>query len=155
MAKADPKKMRIMERLTADVARFGLDLIDVETVREHEKKILRLIIDKNGGVGIDDCVAVSEMADPVISGELAITDHDVFEVQSAGLDRNLSTTADLRRHIGADVDVKFFQAMDGRKIMEGVLTDVSEDAVTLRREDGSEQIVLRKDAATIRRGIRF
>lgn len=144
-----------MERLTEAVAAFGVDLIDVETTRENERRILRLIIDRRGGVDIETCVKVSEMADPVISDELGIDTHDFFEVSSAGLDRKLQTTADLLRHVGAEVDVKLYRALDGKKVIEGVLEDATDEKVTIRLEDESVIDIERKSAAAIRRGIRF
>jgi ribosome maturation factor RimP len=148
-------KERIMERLTEAVAAFGVDLIDVETLRENERRILRLIIDRRGGVDIETCVKVSEMADPVISDELGIDTHDFFEVSSAGLDRKLQTTADLQRHIGAEVDLKLYRALDGKKVIEGVLEDATDEKVTIRLDDESVIDIERKSAAAIRRGIRF
>lgn len=155
MAKRNAKKALIMDRLGPLAASLGVDLIDVETARVNERRILRLILDKTGGVGIDDCVAMSEAADPIISQELGITDHDFFEVQSAGLNRNLSETADLLRHLGAEVDVKLYKAEDGKKVIEGVLEDAADDTVTIRFADGGTCVFERTAVASVRRGIRF
>lgn len=155
MAKRSAQQQLIFDRLAEPIAALGVDLIDVVTTREKEKKFLRLIIDKRGGVSIDDCVAVNDLADPIVSDELGIDDHDYFEVQSPGIDRPLTETADLLRHLGADVDVKLYQAKDGKKIIEGILEDADETCITLRLADGDALQITRKDAATVRRAIRF
>lgn len=144
----------ITEAIEDKVRALGVDLIDVVFAREGEKRILRLLIDKRGGVHIDDCVAVSEMADPIISETLGIKEHDLFEVSSAGLDRPLKALSDLVRHEGAEVDLKLYKAIDGVKVFSGRLGAADEASVTIMTDAG-EKTFARKDVASVKRTISF
>ena len=82
------------------VSACGLELVDVELVTENKKKILRLIVDKPGGVTLDDCTAVSQAVDPLIDNHPEIKGHDYFEVSSTRFDRPLKTERDYARYPG-------------------------------------------------------
>ena len=131
----------------------GLELVDVERVTENQNKILRLIVDKRGGVSLDDCTAVSELADPLID-TLALN-HDYFEVSSPGIDRPLKTDSDLARYQGAWVKATCYKAQDGRKRFEGRLVAFTPDTVSLELEDGTHKALARRDVAHIKRMIRL
>lgn len=70
---------RIIEAITPEAKALDLDLLEVMYVHENGRNILRLIIDKRGGVGIEDCESLSEIADPLISDELGLDDFDVLK----------------------------------------------------------------------------
>ncbi len=91
-----------------------LALLEARYVHESGRTVLRLIIDKKGGVGIDDCERLSEIADPLISDELGLDDSDVFEVSSPGLDRPLSTLEDACA-MKARARVSLYKAVEGEK----------------------------------------
>ena len=73
---------KVMDATAAPIAGLGLELVDVELVREGQSVFLRLYIDKQGGVGLDDCTAVSQLVDPLIDQQLDIHVHDYLEVSS-------------------------------------------------------------------------
>lgn len=92
----------------------GLELVDVEYVRERNW-ILRVFIDKVGGVGLDDCQAASEKAGSLLDEKDLIPDNYMLEVSSPGLDRVLKKDKDFIRYTGEDVDVKLFAPLKERK----------------------------------------
>ena len=98
--------------LTAELARpvveaCGCTLWDVEYIKEAGSWYLRLYIDKEGGISIDDCEAVSRGVDPLLDEADPIQDPYTFEVSSAGADRPLKKPEHFEAFMGAEVDVKF------------------------------------------------
>ena len=110
----------------------GCSLWDVEYVREAGSWYLRLYIDKEGGVGIDDCERISRRLDPILDEADPIPESYVFEVGSAGAERELKRPSDFAQFLGSEVEVKLYQPRDGRKAWVGELAGYDEGAVTLR-----------------------
>ncbi len=117
------------------VAAQGCELWDVEYVREGGEWFLRLYIDKEGGVGIDDCEAVSRAVDPILDAEDPIEGSYHFEVSSAGLERPLRRPEHFARSIGKKVTVRLYRPRGGVKEFTGTLTAYEDGAVVL---DGKE-----------------
>ena len=109
----------------------GCELWDVEYVREAGTWYLRVFIDKEGGVGIDDCERISRRLDPVLDETDPIPDSYVFEVGSAGAERELKRPSDFAQFMGSEVEVKLYQPLDGRKSYVGLLKSYEEGAVTI------------------------
>lgn len=145
--------------LTAELARpvveaCGCTLWDVEYIKEAGSWYLRLYIDKEGGISIDDCEAVSRGVDPLLDEADPIQDPYTFEVSSAGADRPLKKPEHFAAYMGAEVDVKFYKAVNGQKSTTGVLTGYDDGNVTLRV--GDEEITYdKKDIAFVRLHISF
>lgn len=112
----------------------GCSLWDVEYVREAGTWYLRVYIDKDGGVGIDDCERISRRLDPVLDEEDPIPDSYVFEVGSAGAERELKRPGDFAQFMGSEVEVRLYQPLDGRKAWVGKLAGYEDGAVTLALE---------------------
>ena len=120
------------------VESLGCSIWDVEYVREGGEWFLRLYIDKDGGVGIDDCEAVSRAIDPILDERDPIPESYTFEVCSAGIERVLKRPGDFQRFLGESVAVKLYRARDGAKEHIGVLTAYDENgAVTIETPAGS------------------
>ena len=115
----------------APAAELGLELWDVEYVREAGQWVLRVYVDKDGGVGIADCEALSKVLDPLLDEADPIPDSYVFEVSSAGAERELKRPRDFERFMGSDVEVRLYRAEDGTKTIIGKLTGYSDGAVTV------------------------
>lgn len=109
----------------------GLELWDVEFVKEAGTQYLRVYIDKDEGICVDDCEAVSRALDPILDAEDPIPCSYVFEVASAGIDRELKRPSDFEKFMGAQVEVKLYQALNGRKVYVGELTGYDQGNVTL------------------------
>ena len=98
----------------------GCSLWDVEYVREGADYILRVAIDKEGGVDIDDCEAISRALDPILDEHDPIPDRYQFEVCSAGLERALKRPEDFARFLGSPVTVKLYRAEGDPRRAAGV-----------------------------------
>ena len=109
----------------------GCSLWDVEYVREGGEWFLRLYIEKDGGVNINDCEAISRAVDPVLDEENPIPESYRFEVCSAGLERTLKRPSDFERFMGSPVLVKLYRPRDGQKEFAGVLSGYEDGNVTV------------------------
>ena len=113
-----------------------LELVDVEYVRERDY-YLRVYIDKDGGIDIDDCQALSERLEAILDREDFIPDAYILEVSSPGIDRVLRKPRDFERERGKQVDVMLYAPFDGKKQWTGALTDCDDKILTI---DGGIQI---------------
>ena len=112
-------------------AELGLELWDVEYIREAGQWFLRVYIDKDGGVSISDCEALSRALDPVLDEADPIPDSYVFEVSSAGAERELKRPGDFERFMGSPVEVRLYKPVDGSKSFVGTLSGYSGGDVSL------------------------
>ena len=109
----------------------GCSLWDVEYVREAGTWYLRVYIDKEGGVGIDDCERISRRLDPILDEEDPIPESYVFEVGSAGAERELKRPSDFEQFMGHEVELRLYRPMDGQKSFVGVLSGYENGNVSL------------------------
>lgn len=113
------------------VEQHGCTVWDVEFVREAGQWYLRLYIDKEGGVNITDCEAISRAMDPVLDAEDPISESYCFEVASAGLERQLKRPSDFEQFMGTDVLVKLYTPVEGTKEFPGKLAGYNGGDVTI------------------------
>lgn len=132
----------------------GCSLWDVEYVREGADHILRVAIDKEGGVDIDDCEAVSRAVDPVLDEKDPIPESYRFEVCSAGLERQLKRPSDFERYLGEPVLVKLYRPRDGQKEFPGRLVRYEDGAVTIEMR-GREVTFDKAEVALVRLRVEF
>ena len=104
----------------------GCKLWSVEYIKEAGTWYLRIFIDKDGGVGIADCEAISRRLDPILDEADPIPESYVFEVGSAGAERELKRPSDFEQFIGSDVEVKLYQPYEGRKTLVGTLEEYND-----------------------------
>ncbi len=114
----------------------GMELVDIEYKKERGRGILRLYIDKPGGVKIDDCQGVSQRIDPILERCNIIRGHYLLEVSSPGLDRPLKKEEDFKRFIGRLIKIKTFSPIDNQKTFVGTLKDYKEEIVILETREG-------------------
>ena len=114
------------------VAAQGCTVWDVEYVREGAERFLRLYVDKDGGVDIRDCEAISRAMDPVLDEADPIPESYNFEVCSAGIERVLKRPEDFEKFLGSKVLVKLYAPEDGAKEFVGELLGYADGAVTIR-----------------------
>lgn len=132
------EKVSLLARPVVEAA--GCTLWDVEYIREAGSWYLRIYIDKEGGVSIDDCERISRELDPILDAEDPIPDSYVFEVGSAGAERELKRPGDFQQFLGSEVEVKLYQPLDGCKSFVGVLksySDAGEVTITVGKRDVS------------------
>ena len=122
---------KVTELAKPVVEEEGCSLWDVEYVREAGSWFLRIFIDKDGGVGIDDCERISRRLDPILDEADPIPDSYVFEVGSAGAERELKRPGDFEQFMGSEVEVRLYQPVNGCKVYVGVLAGDDNGRVTV------------------------
>ena len=149
------KVTEIVAELAAPVAaEFGCELWDTEYVREAGQWFLRLYLDKDGGVDILDCENVSRRVSDLLDEADPIEGSYIFEVSSAGAERQLKRPSDFEKFLGSPVLLKTYQNRDGRKEFPGVLKEYDGGAVVLER--GKQELRFEKnEVAMVRLRIVF
>jgi ribosome maturation factor RimP len=126
------KVTELVAELAAPVVEAnGCRLWDVEYVREAGQWYLRLYLDKDGGVDILDCEAVSRRLSDLLDEADPIEGSYVFEVSSAGAERELKRPEHFARYLGSDVEVRLYRGVDGSKTWTGKLTAYADGGVTI------------------------
>lgn len=126
------------------------ELVDVEWVKEGANWYLRVFIDKEGGITVDDCEVISRAFEEILDREDYISENYIFEVSSPGLDRPLKKEKDFARSIGKDVEIKLYKALNKEKEFVGVLTGYDKETITIELDDESTMVFKRSDVALIR-----
>lgn len=116
---------------------LGLELVGVEFVKERGKWFLRLYIDREGGVGLEDCEHMSRAIDKVLDEADPVPESYYLEVSSPGLERPLSRLSDFVRFAGARAVVKTDAPIDGRRKFDGKIHGVDGDIVLMDVGAGS------------------
>ena len=99
----------------------ALELVAVDYVKERDW-YLRVFIDKEGGVDLDDCQDLSRKLEELLDAQDIIKTSYILEVSSPGLDRELKKPRDFQREMGKDIDVSLFAPLDGKKVVTGPLS---------------------------------
>jgi len=151
---AEPSHKQAVEARAAElagpvIAGLGMELVDVEFLHERDSWILRLFIDKPGGVGLGDCETVSHSVETLLDVEDVVQHAYQLEVSSPGLDRRLRKPEHFRRAEGQTVKLKTFGPLGEppRRNFRGVLTAVADDGVTLDVEGAGTMRIPFRDIA--------
>jgi ribosome maturation factor RimP len=119
------------ELVSPIVAEAGLELVDVEFAKEGKNWFLRVFIDSEKGVDIDECGLVSEKLSEKLDELDPIEQPYFLEVSSPGVERPLKKPEDVKKAIGKNVHMKLYEAINGEKVFEGMLKDFDGETVTL------------------------
>ncbi|MGE5629845.1 MAG: ribosome maturation factor RimP [Caulobacteraceae bacterium] len=136
------------------IDRYNFELVEIEYKKEGADWYLRIYIDKEGGITVDDCQAVSEEVSDLLDEADPIDHSYIFEVSSPGIERPLKTERDYRKSLGKNVEVKLFSAIDGKKAIEGLLKGYTEDKVIIEAEGKTFEIE-KNSIAIIKPAIKF
>lgn len=135
------------------VEEAGLELWDVEYVLEAGQRYLRLYLDGPEGVDLDDCEKISRIMDPILDDADPVPDSYIFEVGSAGCERQLKRPLDFQRFLGSLVEVKLYNAVDGAKRWVGTLRSYEDGDVII--DAGGEHRFTKKQIASVRLHVEF
>ena len=134
-------EQNLQEMLQGAVEDLGCELWGIECQRTGRFMTVRLFIDKEGGVTVDDCADVSRQVSAILDVEDPIADKYNLEVSSPGLDRPLFTLPQFERYIGQDIAVHLRIPVVERRKWQGKLERIENDMVTLI-VDGQEQVLV-------------
>ena len=130
------------------IENLGYELYDVEYVKEGKDYFLRIYIENENGISLDDCEKVSNAITDLLDKEDIIKEQYFLEVSSTGIEKILKKDEHLSKNIGNKVQVKLFKPLEGKKSFEGILKDY--DSNCLYIEDTNEIKLERKNIAQIK-----
>ena len=134
MANVTEKIWELAEPLASDL---GLSIWDVRYVKEGADWFLRIFIEKEGGVSIDDCVEMTHAIDGPLDELDPIKDAYTLEVSSPGAERALTRDEHFEKYIGSKVMVKLIRPLDGKREFKGILKGYDKGDVTVETDDTS------------------
>ena len=140
--KNDALVTQIYEMVKPIADELNYEIYHIEYVKENGEYYLRIYIEKDGGVSLNDCEALSRRVSDVLDEKDPIKDAYFLEVSSPGLNRTLFTNEHYTRFIGSEVLVKLNKAIEGTKTIKGILKENNETSITV---EGTEEIIIPKD----------
>lgn len=123
--------------------RLGYELYHVEFVKENGENYLRIYIDSEDGINLDDCEKVSREVSEMLDVEDPISDSYYLEVSSPGIERELHTDAHLEKYIDNSITIRLASSLNGKKKLEGILKSFTDEDITLL--DKNKEIVIPRD----------
>lgn len=129
---------------------LGLRIWDVRFLKEGSSWFLRIFIDKDGGVSIDDCVDLTHAINGPLDEADPIEQAYFLEVSSPGVERDLVRDEHFTAYIGERIKVKMIRPVEGKREFSGILADYSDGNITIRLEDESGFTFTKKEASWIK-----
>ncbi|HPJ22581.1 MAG TPA: ribosome maturation factor RimP [Clostridia bacterium] len=140
----------VSELIKGPVMEKGYELADVEFRKEPDGMYLRIYIYSRQGIGIDDCVAVHRIIEPLIDDNIDIQGSYTLEVSSPGYDRKFKNEEDFKRYMGETVEVRLYKSNEKGKIFSGILSGYGEGNIEIVVDDETLRF-LEKDVASVKR----
>lgn len=155
MTKKEEYEQKTEQLVEPLVRKNNFELVDVEYVKEGGNWFLRVFIDKEGGISVDDCELVSRALSDLLDEKDFIPDSYVLEVSSPGLGRQLKKDKDFDRSMGEEVEIKLYKPIDKQKELVGYLKGYNSEAITIELDDESTMDIPRANIALIRLALDF
>jgi len=133
-------KNKIVVLIEPKIEEYGFDLVELKLSRYRQNNAVRIFVDSDNGVKLDDCARLSKAIDVILEDNNMFKSGYTIEVSSPGLDRPLKTSKEFKRRIGAQVQILFNQ--DGQSPIKGELTGVDDLSVALLTKEGEQKIDL-------------
>lgn len=127
----------------------GMELVDVEFVKEGQHRYLRIFIDKEGGVSLEDCQKVSEYLNEKLDTVDPIEENYFMEVSSPGVERVLKKDSDFERFKEQLVEVKLYFPIEGAKVIEGTLKGLKDGKVAVQPENSPQILEIPRDKISL------
>lgn len=124
-------ELRLTEMLQPSVSALGFDLLGIEFVRAGNHSTLRIYIDHENGISVDNCADVSHQVSAILDVEDPIATEYSLEVSSPGMDRPLFTIEHFALVVGETVNVRLNVPQDGRRNFKGLLKNVEDDMINI------------------------
>ncbi len=129
---------KVEELISKTIEENNFELVDVEYVKEGKEWYLRIYIDCEKGVSLDDCELISRKVGDILDEKDIINSSYILEVSSPGIERPLKKEKDFIRFKGSKAIVKTFAAIDGQKLFEGIIKEYKDGLLTLLVEGEKE-----------------
>lgn len=124
----------VEEIVTPFLVKNNIELVDVEFIKEGQHRYLRLYLDKETGISLDDCQEVSEYLSNRLDELDPIKESYYLEVSSPGIDRPLKRDKDFEKYAGELVEARLYHPIDSQKVIEGKLIGLKNNIIIIERE---------------------
>lgn len=141
---------RVTEIITPYAHQLGLEIWDVRFAKEGTDWYLRIFIDKDGGISIDDCVDLTHAITKPLDEADPISQSYTLEVSSPGVERELTADAHFEKYIGSNVMVRLIRPINNVRDFAGKLKAYSDGEITLELKDGAELKVNKKETSFVK-----
>ena len=155
MSRKEVYEQRAEEMILPLVEAQRFELVDVEYVKEAGNWYLRVYIDKEGGITVDDCELISRAFSDLLDDADFIEDSYILEVSSPGLGRPLKKEKDYARSMGKELEIRTYRPIDKQKEFYGILLAYDNNSVTIEEQDKTRRTFEKKEIALIRLAIDF
>ena len=155
MSRKEVYEQRAEEMILPLVEAQRFELVDVEYVKEAGNWYLRVYIDKEGGITVDDCELISRAFSDLLDEADFIEDNYILEVSSPGLGRPLKKEKDYARSMGKELEIRTYRPIDKQKEFYGILLAYDNNSVTIEEQDKTRRTFEKKEIALIRLAIDF
>lgn len=152
MGKVSEQVLALVEPIAES---FGLEVLEVTYEKRFDGMNLTVVIDKDGGVTIDDCERLHRAIDGPLDEFDPIEESYTLNVSSPGLDRPLKTERDYKRNLHKKISVKLYKPLNGKKSYEGILTEYDEDTFSVETLKKETIKFIKKDTAKVEPIIEF
>ena len=152
MAKVEEK---IEKLVTKPINDLGYRVYDVMYVKEGKDNYLRIFIDNDKGISLDDCETVNNAITDMLDEANIIKDQYFLEISSPGVERHIRKDSQLEEHIGKEIDIKLFKPIDKEKELMGTLKKFDQDTITIETEERQEITIERKNISSMKRAFKW
>ena len=132
--KIDALVNQIYEMVKPIADELNYEIYHIEYVKENGEYYLRIYIEKDDGIALSDCEALSRRVSDLMDEKDPIKDAYFLEVSSPGLNRTIFTNDHYKRFVGREVMVRFIKSIDGKKNIKGILKEVNEDNIVVESD---------------------
>lgn len=132
--KIDALVNQIYEMVKPIADELNYEIYHIEYVKENGEYYLRIYIEKDGGITLSDCEALSRRVSDLMDEQDPIKDAYFLEVSSPGLNRTIFTDEHYKRFVGREVMIRFTKSIDGKKNVKGILKEVNEDDIVVESD---------------------
>ena len=148
MAKIEEK---IEELVTKPITDLGYRVYDVMYVKEGKDNFLRIFIDNDKGISLDDCEKVNDAITDMLDEADLIKDQYFLEISSPGVERNIRKDKHFEESIGKEVNIKFFKPLENKeKEITGILKDFDKETVKIETDKNEEITIPRNNISSIK-----
>ncbi len=147
MAKIEERVEKLIEN---PINNLGYELYDVEYVKEGKDYFLRVFINKEDGISLDDCEKVNNEITGLLDTQDYLKEQYFLEVSSTGIEKVLRKDKHFKENIGVEVEVKLFKPINKKKVILGILKDFNEEEVTIITNENTTEVIQRKDISLIK-----
>lgn len=146
---------RVREILSPLTEKKKIEIIDVTYKREGHRMVLRILLDKEDGITVDECSEINNQLSQMLDVENILDEHYILEVSSPGLDRPMKSQEDFKRALGKNIKVTTYAPIDGKNVFIGKLLGIAESTIVMEDAEGISTEIPKEKIARAKQEITF